>query len=67
MLKDIRYLVKGLFPELKPEGEKMTPESKEWREMTVRERLASASKELAAEHDAERQQPQRKHRDRDAR
>ena len=67
MLKDIRYLVKDLIPELEPEGEKMTPESKEWREMTVRERLAAASKELAAERDAERQQPQRKHRDRDAR
>ena len=65
MLKDIRYLVKDLIPELEPEREKMTPESKEWREMTVRERLAAARKELAAERENERPQPQRKHRDRE--
>ena len=64
MLKDIRYLVKDLLPELEPEDEKMTPESKDWRQMTVRERLAAASKELAAENET-RQQPQRKHRDRE--
>jgi mobA/mobL family protein len=59
MLKDIRYLVKDLLPELEPEGEKMTPESKDWRQMTVRERLVAASKEFAAENET-RQQPQRK-------
>lgn len=67
MLKEIRYLVKDLIPELEPEREKMTPESKEWREITVKERVAAASRELAAECENERPQPQRKHRDRDAR
>ena len=58
MLKDIRYLVKDLIPELEPEREKMTPESKSWREMSVRERLAAAQKEADAER--QRQQPPKK-------
>lgn len=58
MLKDIRYLVKDLIPELEPEHEKMTPESKSWREMSVRERLAAAQKEANAER--QRQQPPKK-------
>ena len=64
MLKEIRYLVKDLIPELEPEREKMTPESKSWREMTVRERLAAAQKEVDAERQRQ-QPPQRKHRDRE--
>ena len=64
MLKEIRYLVKDLIPELEPEREKMTPESKSWREMTVRERLAAAQKEVDAERQRH-QPPQRKHRDRE--
>ena len=64
MLKEIRYLVKNLIPELEPEREKMTPESKSWREMTVRERLATAPKEVDAERQRQ-QPPQRKHIDRE--
>ena len=61
MLKDIKYLVKDLIPELEPERENLTPERKEWKNMTVRERLAAASRESAAENaERQRQQPQRK-------
>lgn len=66
MLKDIRYLVKDLIPELEPERENLTPERKDWKQMTVRERLAAASQELAAENAArQHEQPVRKHRDRE--
>ena len=64
MLKDIRYLVKDLIPELEPEREKLTPERKDWKQMTVRERLAAASQELAAENAArQNEQPHRKPKD----
>ena len=65
MLKDIRYLVKDLIPELEPERENLTPERKDWKQMTVRERLAAASQELAAENAArQHEQPHRKPKDR---
>ena len=61
MLKEIKYLVKDLIPELEPEREKLTLERKEWKNMTVRERLAAASREAAAENaERQNQQPQRK-------
>ena len=61
MLKDIKYLVKDLIPELEPERENLTPERKEWKNMTMRERLAVASRESAAENaERQRQQPHRK-------
>ena len=60
--KDIRYLVKDLIPELTPEGEKMTVESKEWRQMSVRERLAAAQK-IVDEREAAKPQRHRKERD----
>ncbi len=61
MLKDIKYLMKDLIPELEPERENLTPERKEWKNMTVKERLAAASPEVAAENaERQRQQPQRK-------
>ena len=61
MLKDIKYLVKDLIPELEPERENLTQERKEWKNMTVKERLAAASRESAAENaERQRQQPQRK-------
>ncbi len=64
MLKDIRYLVKDLIPELEPERENLTPEKKDWKQMTVRERLAAASQELAAENAArQHEQPHRKPKD----
>lgn len=55
MLKDIRYFVKDLIPELEPEGDKLTPEKKEQKQMTMRERLAAAKAE-AERQNAERQQ-----------
>ena len=58
------YAYQNLIPELEPEREKMTPESKSWREMTVRERLAAAQKEVDAERQRQ-QPPQRKHIDRE--
>ena len=65
MLKDIRYLVKDLIPELEPERENLTPERKDWKQMTVRERLAAASQELAAENATrQHEQPHRKPKDR---
>ena len=64
MLKDIRYLVKELIPELEPEREDLTPERKEWKRMTVRERLAAAQKEVDAENAAWQQQQIRKPKDR---
>ena len=65
ILKDIKYLVKDLIPELEPERENLTPEKKDWKQMTVRERMAAARKELDAEY-AERhgEHPQRKQKDR---
>ena len=62
MLKDIRYLVKDLIPELTPEGEKMTAESKEWRQMSIKERLAAAQK-IVEEREAARPQRHREERD----
>ena len=64
MLKDIRYLVKELIPELEPEREDLTPERKEWKRMTIRERLAAAQKEVDAENAAWQQQQIRKPKDR---
>ena len=64
MLKDIRYLVKDLIPELEPERENLTPERKDWKQMTVRERMAAAREELAAENAArQHEQPHRKPKD----
>lgn len=63
MLNDIKYLVKDLLPELEPEGERMTAESKSWRQMSVRERLAAAQKKIDADNAA--RQPQRKHKERE--
>ena len=65
MLKDIRNLVKDLIPELEPERENLTPEKKDWKQMTVRERLAAAQKEIDAERtERQNQQPQKKKKDR---
>jgi len=65
MLKDIRYLVKDLIPELEPERENLTLERKDWKQMTVRERMAAAREELAAENAArQHEQPHRKPKDR---
>ena len=65
MLKDIKYLVKDLIPELEPERENLTPEKKDWKQMTVRERMAAARKELDAEYaERQREHPQRKQKDR---
>ena len=66
MLKDIKYWVKDLIPELEPERDNLTPERKEWKNMTVKERLAAASREVAAENaERQRQQPQRKQRNKE--
>ena len=52
-------------PELEPERENLTPERKDWKQMTVRERLAAASQELAAENATrQHEQPHRKPKDR---
>lgn len=59
MMKDVRYYVKDLLPELVPEGEPLTPERKEEKRKSVRERLANAQDRVDAQAEARRSQQNR--------
>jgi len=48
MMKDIKNLVKDLLPELQPEGKIMTPERKEKKRLSMKERLARAGEKAQA-------------------
>lgn len=59
MMKDVRYFVKDLLPELIPEGEALTPERKEEKKLSMKERLADAQARADAQNEARRRsQPQ---------
>ena len=59
MMKDVRYFVKDLIPELVPEGDALTPERKEVKRKSVRERLAKAQDRVDARNEARRSQQQK--------
>ena len=52
MMKDVRCFVKDLIPELVPEGDALTPERKEVKRKSVRERLAKAQDRVDARNEA---------------
>ena len=60
MMKDVRYFVKDLLPELVPEGDALTPERKEVKRKSVRERLANAQDWVDARNETWRSQQDRK-------
>jgi len=59
MMKDVRYYVKDLLPELVPEEEPLTPERKEEKRKSVRERLANAQDRVDARNETRRSSQQK--------
>lgn len=59
MMKDVRCFVKDLIPELVPEGDALTPERKEVKRKSVRERLANAQDRVDARNEVRRSQQQK--------
>ena len=65
MIKDVRYFVRDLLPELIPAGETLTPERKEAKKESIRARLAKAQKEAADARQMQQQFHQEKQQHRD--